>query len=178
MNPIETLRALADITVDIIGAVPAVQTRVTEALVYLLLALVTSESQQTVAQERVDTINTGAPILAWIGATVICVCLTVHSRVARKAMTLVAPRNILTSSTIFAGISNTLVNIHRTSPTLPTHCACAHIILIVFGFTAYTAIFTWMGGAWGENGLAIFASIRERAHAVVAVHFIHAGSFI
>lgn len=64
VGAVESRRALAGVTVDVVRAGPPVLTGLTQTLVHVCLALIPNEAGKAQAGERVHSVQTGASVLA------------------------------------------------------------------------------------------------------------------
>lgn len=64
VDAVESRRALAGITVDVVRAGPPVLTGLTQTLVHVCLTFIPNEAGKAQAGERVHSVQTGASVLA------------------------------------------------------------------------------------------------------------------
>lgn len=64
VDAVESHRALAGVTVDVVRAGPPVLTGLTQTLVHVCLALIPNEAGKAQAGECVHSVQTGASVLA------------------------------------------------------------------------------------------------------------------
>jgi hypothetical protein len=79
--------------------------------VQFLQTILTCVWQFTHTLVRVYKVNTGTPILTRVYGTIIHICLTVCSCIARKALTRVCIQMVLAYASMLTGVGPTLINV-------------------------------------------------------------------